>query len=190
MTTLAAFTVLLARLSGSQDMVIAVPTAGRTEEEFEGLVGLFTNIFPLRFEVPEGATFHDILGQVQRAVVAAYDHAELPFYEIVKALGSPRNLGQNPLAQVAFQFGGRSVAPSNWGDLDVREFHVPQDTTHADLEVALVTDGSTSEIEGWATFSTDLFDLRTVESWMGYFVAILSAVTAEPSQSVWNIALR
>src|SRR5262249_19635895 len=43
---LAAFQVLLARLSGRDDIVIGTPASGRTRSEFQRLFGYFVNLLP------------------------------------------------------------------------------------------------------------------------------------------------
>ena len=48
-TVLAAFKVLLRRLSGREDLVVGTPTSGRSRPDLEGgLVGCFVNLTMLR----------------------------------------------------------------------------------------------------------------------------------------------
>src|SRR5205085_5996557 len=51
MTLLAAFVVLLSRLSQQEDIVVGTPTAGRTRAEVEPLIGFFVNTLALRTKV-------------------------------------------------------------------------------------------------------------------------------------------
>ena len=51
MTMLAGWQVLLARLSGQQDLVIGTPVANRGRVEIEGLIGFFVNTLALRLDV-------------------------------------------------------------------------------------------------------------------------------------------
>ena len=51
MTLLAAWAVLLARLSGQQDVVIGTPTANRGRTEIENLIGFFVNTLALRLDL-------------------------------------------------------------------------------------------------------------------------------------------
>ena len=47
MTVLAGWALLLARLSGQQEVVIGTPTANRGRREIEGLIGFFVNTLAL-----------------------------------------------------------------------------------------------------------------------------------------------
>ena len=51
MTVLAAWSAVLSRLSGQDDVVIGTPTANRTRAEVEGLIGFFVNTLALRINV-------------------------------------------------------------------------------------------------------------------------------------------
>ena len=51
MTLLAAFQVLLSRLSGQDDIVVGSPIAGRRHPETEGLIGFFLNTLALRTDL-------------------------------------------------------------------------------------------------------------------------------------------
>ena len=51
MTLLAGWAVLLARLSGQQDVVIGTPVANRGRAEIEGLIGFFVNTLALRLDL-------------------------------------------------------------------------------------------------------------------------------------------
>jgi hypothetical protein len=48
MTLLCAFTLLMARYSGQEDIVIGSPISGRSRIELEGLIGFFVNTLPFR----------------------------------------------------------------------------------------------------------------------------------------------
>ena len=51
MTLLAGWAVLLARLSGQQEVVIGTPVANRGRAEIEGLIGFFVNTLALRLDL-------------------------------------------------------------------------------------------------------------------------------------------
>src|SRR5206468_8507342 len=51
MTVLAAWAVLLGRLSGQQDVVIGTPVANRGQLEIENLIGFFVNMLVVRVDV-------------------------------------------------------------------------------------------------------------------------------------------
>ncbi len=96
MTLLAAFKVLLYRYSGQQDICVGSPSAGRQQEEVEGLIGFFVNTLALRSEVKGDATFVELLQEVRATTLEAYEHQEVPFEKVVNAVVKERDMSQHP----------------------------------------------------------------------------------------------
>ena len=94
MALLAAFSALLYRVTGEDDVVIGCPIANRTNTELEGLIGLFSNTIALRSRLGGNPSFRELLGRVRETTLAAYAHQELPFEKLVEALrvGARRRL--------------------------------------------------------------------------------------------------
>ena len=102
MTLLAAFKVLLYRLSGSGDVVVGSPIANRRHSSTEGVIGLFVNTLVLRGRLGAEMPFGAVLRQVQRTALAAYAHQDVPFEALVSELSVERSLSHSPLFQVMF----------------------------------------------------------------------------------------
>ena len=62
MTLLAAWAVVLARLSGQDDVVIGTPMANRARPEIEGLIGFFVNTLALRLDLAGEPTLRRAAG--------------------------------------------------------------------------------------------------------------------------------
>ena len=103
MVPLAAFTVLLHRYSGEDDVVVGVPVANRDRPEIERLIGFFVNTLALRTDLAGNPSFRELLGRV-RPCLGGYAHQQLPFERLVEALHPARDLSRSPVFQVSFLF--------------------------------------------------------------------------------------
>ena len=90
MILMAAFQILLQRISGRDDIVIGTPIAGRTRLETEKLIGFFVNTLPIRIHGSGKLTFEEMLHRVRSVVVDAINYQDLPFEKLVEELQPER----------------------------------------------------------------------------------------------------
>ena len=160
---LAAYQVLLQRLSGQTDLRIGVPIAGRQRAETEGLIGFFVNTQILRGEVTADATFNQIIDNVRVTSQGAQANQDLPFEQLVDALAPERSLSHNPLFQVLYNHQQRQdealqLMPGLKATL------MPLDSGSAQFDLALHTwENAAGELAGNWNYATDLFEHASIE---------------------------
>src|SRR5262249_50044393 len=79
MTLLSGFAVLMNRYSGQDDIVVGSPIANRQEAQVEGLIGFFVNPLAIRIKVEEERNFSELLSEVRRTTLDAYQYQDIPF---------------------------------------------------------------------------------------------------------------
>ncbi|OIQ86535.1 linear gramicidin synthase subunit D [mine drainage metagenome] len=174
MLLLAAWAVLLARLSGQADVVIGTPLANRPRRELEGLIGFFVNTLPLRVQPPASASVATLLAEVRGTTLAAYAHQDLPFDQIVEAVQPPRSLSHAPVFQVLFSLNNSPAGEASLPGLRASALEVPTHSTQFDLAMGLQEAGE--DIAGSLDYATDLFDADTARRWMGLWRQLLSSL--------------
>ncbi|PHM72994.1 non-ribosomal peptide synthetase [Xenorhabdus sp. KJ12.1] len=187
MTVLAGWGIVLARLSGQDDIVIGTPVAGRPYPELEGLMGFFVNTLALRIQFDEKLNVADLLAQVRESALAAFAHQELPFEQVVEALQPERRLSYSPVFQVMLALNNTPAQQLILPELQFTPLEQTQHTTHFDLMLSLVE--TESGLAGALSYATDLFDHSTIERMVGYFTNILTAMAADEKQAVMTLPM-
>jgi len=131
---LAAYALLLGRLSGQEELIVGIPVAGRRQTEAEQAIGCFVNTLPLRLRLPPAQPFRTWLHEVTRAVTAAQDHQDLPFDAIQETVRPER--GANPLVQVMFDHRPVPFVAGGLDGLRVEPLDLPVRSAKFDLALA------------------------------------------------------
>jgi amino acid adenylation domain-containing protein len=186
MTLLAGWAALMARLSGQQDVVIGAPVANRNQVEIEGLIGFFVNTLALRVDVSGEPTVGVLLERVKRQVIAAQEHQDIPFEQVVELARPVRSLSHSPVFQVMFAWQNAPGGTINLPGLQVSPAPVaPHAISKFDLTLSLQEAGD--KIVGGVEYATALFERATVERYLGYFRTLLQAMASDDTQEVGRL---
>ncbi|MEW5930499.1 MAG: amino acid adenylation domain-containing protein, partial [Gemmatimonadota bacterium] len=186
MALLAAFTVLLSRWSGQEDVVVGSPVAGRTRSETERLVGFFANTLPLRTDLSGDPSFRELLGRVRETTLGAYAHQEVPFERMVETLRVERSLAHAPVFQVMF------TLQNTPGIVEVAGFRLePEDAESgtAKFDLTFGLEEREGRLEGIVEYATALFDADTVARMVGWYRTLLEGIVADPPLPVSALPL-
>nr|WP_051161593.1 non-ribosomal peptide synthetase [Nocardia brevicatena] len=188
-----AFAVLLARLSGVDDIAIGTPVAGRGERELDDLIGMFVNTVVFRSRIDGNEPFARLLARQRETDLAAFAHADIPFERLVEVLNPPRSTAHHPLFQVGLSFQNVARTALELPGLSVSGVDAELEVSQFDLHL-IVSDnydesGVPAGIGGFITYATDLFDAETVGGFIARLFRILAAVAADSAAPVGDIEI-
>ncbi len=197
MVVQAALAVLLSEICASPDVAVGFPIAGRRDPALDELVGFFVNTLVLRVDVAGDPTFAELLAQVRRRSLAAYEHQDVPFEVLVERLNPTRSLTHHPLIQVmlAWQnFPGLDNDPATALSLgDVQATPLSADTAAARMDLVFflrerwTEAGEPAGISGAVEFRTDVFDAASIQVLIERLARVLVAMTADPGRSLSSV---
>ncbi|WP_175485733.1 non-ribosomal peptide synthetase [Lysobacter sp. yr284] len=177
MTVLAAWSAVLARLSGQDEVVIGAATAGRNRHETEPLVGFFVNTLALRIDLSGAPGPAALLARARKATLDAQAHQDLPFEQVVDALQLPRRLDRTPVFQAMLAWQSDEDALPRLPGVDVRA--EPLRLRWAKFDLELVLGERDGVIEGGLNYACALFDPASIERHRDYLLAALDALAAQ-----------
>jgi len=183
MTLLAAFQVLLFRLTGQVDFAVGSPIANRNRAEVEELIGFFVNSLVMRSLLTSNLTFRQCLERVREVTLGAYAHQDLPFERVVEELQPERALSHNPLFQVMFSLQSARLPGLEVPGLELDLVVLDEAPIRFDLEFQLWEEGE-EDIRGRFLFDQDLFDRSTLARWKEHFLNLVATLVAEPDRGI------
>ena len=187
MTLLAALAVLLRRYSGQDDIVVGSPIANREEKDLEPMIGFFVNSLVMRVRIGQGSGFRQLLDEVRRTTLDAYQHQSIPFERLVAELSPQRDLGSTPLFQVALALQNAPVGDAQFADLQISRVDSGELRVRFDLELHAVENAGGLELV-WV-YNRDLFDPWRIEQMARHFLTLLEQVAARPELPLYSLEM-
>jgi amino acid adenylation domain-containing protein/non-ribosomal peptide synthase protein (TIGR01720 family) len=181
---LAAFDAWLYRLTGSADIVVAVPVAHRQHAETASLVGLFLNTLALRARVAPGQSFATLLDAVRATALDGFEYQDVPFDQVLEAVKPPVRRGDEWLkVKFAQQF---DLALS--ADLPAATVHMSAGLDlAARFDFALDFTDDAHGIELVSAYALDGIDSDTAHAWLNSFAALVSDAVSDPSRAIGEL---
>ncbi|SHM32598.1 amino acid adenylation domain-containing protein [Cyclobacterium lianum] len=187
MVLLAGFNALLKRHSSQEDICVGIPVAGRDIEGLDQLIGYFVNTLPVRTLVDGTSGFDVLLQAVKANTLEAFDHAHVPFSEIVKLSEDFRSVSRHPVFQVLFVMQNNESADLKFTGLKTRMVEIPGKTSS--FELTLEIEERQGQLHAGFEYQTELFSHSTIETMAVHLVELLRSVVLQPTETIDNINL-
>jgi len=185
-TLLAAYYVLLHRLSGQEDLVVGVPASGRDTNAGGRLVGHCVNFLPIRMRTESDLPFAEHLKGVTRKFVEAHEHRCYTFGTLVQQLSLARTPNRMPLISATFNLQKENDQVQFEGlKANVRTNYRVFTNVDLTLDVVDVNDELTIE----CTYCSDLFQPQTIQRWLSHYETLLQSILAEPNEKLSRLRL-
>ncbi|WP_395089172.1 amino acid adenylation domain-containing protein [Armatimonas sp.] len=187
-TLFTAYETLLRRLTGQNELVIGVPSAGQTTIETDApLVGHAVNLLPLSLRQAKGESFTELLARRKRQILDAFDHRDCTFGTLVSALNLKRDPSRNSLVSTTFNLERTGGGDLGFVGLTSHMSKAPRVAYQFELGFNLVDDGKTIEVE--ASYNPDLFTEITITRWLSHFETLLEGILAQPESELAMLPL-
>jgi amino acid adenylation domain-containing protein len=171
---MAAFQLLLCRLSRQTDFICGVPTSGQAAAGMDSLVGHCVHVLPLRCQIDVAGSVREHIAISQRTMLDCMEHQRATFTELLPKVVRTRDPSRPALIQVAFGM-GRSQKRPHFSGVNTALRVVPRVSETFELYV-YATDNLGGIEVSWS-YNEDLFDAGTIELWQRCFAVLLSEMT-------------
>jgi amino acid adenylation domain-containing protein len=193
MTLLAAWKVLLARLTAEEDVLVGAPIANRNRAEVEGLIGFFLNTLLLRDDLTGNPPFAELLRRVRENTLGAFAHQDVPLEMVLQAVHPERNPARTSPFEIMFLLQNLPVRELAVAGLTFSVLEAEQRI--GDLGTAIFEAGLTlaERPEGGVmaalTYNGLLFDPASMGRLLARYRRLLAAAAADPDRRLWSYDL-
>jgi amino acid adenylation domain-containing protein len=195
MVLLALFNVLLAKLSGQEDVIIGTYIAGRRHADLHFIIGMFVNTLVMRNHPVGEKTFSEFLDEVRGKTLAAFENQDYPFEELTEKIAVNRDTSRNPLFDVMFGLQNMTIQTGQIPEaqipaLEVQPYAYDNDGNNIsaarfDLTLAAVEIGRS--LSFICEYSTRLFKKETIQRFITYFKQITNGIIENADKKISDI---
>ncbi|HLP57233.1 MAG TPA: amino acid adenylation domain-containing protein [Candidatus Deferrimicrobium sp.] len=190
MVILAAFNVLLFKLTGQEDIVIGTPAAARRHTDLEGIIGMFVNILALRNYPIAEKPFLVFFKELKSRTLAVFENQEYPFEDLVDKLAVPRDTGRNPIFDIVFNLlNQKDYNSENPGNTDIIRNINGHKKGVAKFDMTLTAVEFREGVFFTFEYCTRLFKPGTIDRMIGYFKHILEQLALAPNLPIGEIEI-
>ena len=177
------FQIVLKTWTGSDDFLVGSAVANRRAHKSEGMLGMLVNTIPVRSCVSGDPSFRTLLARTIETLSAGYEHEEVPFERVVRALQPEREVGRNPLFQVAFSAHNSDVPSLRGPGFELALFEAYSNcTSKFDFDVVMIPRGF-AHVDSFTllwTYSLDLYRRETIERLRDTYLLLLEQCLSAP----------
>jgi non-ribosomal peptide synthetase component F len=187
MVILGIYNLFLSKLSGQEDIIVGVPTAGRRDADLENIIGMFVNALAMRNKPKGEKTIKDFLEEIKQNTLAAYENQEYQFEDIVDKISVRRDTARNPIFDVMFVLQGIEMPIVEIPGLRVGPYEYESKTSKFDITLSGLEEGQRLFFS--LEYCTKLFKKETIERFIRYFKNTASAAAKASGQKIRDIEI-
>jgi amino acid adenylation domain-containing protein len=177
---------LLHRYTGQDDLLVGLASSGGPRSGRRRAMGCFANVAVLRAVLTGEPSTRELLQRIHTESEATRNHRDAPFEAVVQAVQPDRSPGRPPLVQVLLSFESAAQGASA-GDWQITQTDLRDPMAHFDMR--LEVDEHSVDLTGRVTYSSDLFERKTITRMIEHLRTILAGMVAEPSLRVGDVQL-
>ena len=185
-TLLAAYMLLLRRLSGQKDIVVGVPLADRALAGGDTLVGHCVNFLPLRGNIEDNQAFTALLAAMQKIFLDADEHGRYAFGSLLQKLNLSRDPSRMPLVSATFNKERVAEEPAFFG---VETNLAGNAHSAASFDINFDVTDAREGLELNCRYNASLFSVQTIQRWLAHFQTLLEGIVADPQCRVCDLPL-
>jgi amino acid adenylation domain-containing protein len=187
MVMLALVNVLVARFTGSEDVVLGTPVVGHQNAALDGVVGMFVNTLALRNAPRRHLPFRTFLAELRARTLGSFEHQDYPFEDLTSALGVKGDPSRNPVFSVMVAFENMGIPVLEVSGMRLEPCDIEPGTSKFDL--TFVAKEQEDRLLISVEYRTDLFRAATIQRFVDCLDRLIAGVLHDPAATLAELPL-
>lgn len=186
-TLLGAYSILLSKYSGQNDVIIGMSTAGRQHVDVQSMVGMFTNTLPVRSYPSGDKPFLEFISELKHDVSLDLSYQDYPFDELVSKLNLQRDQSRNPVFDTMFSLHDLDLKDETADGVTFAPLSVPHQMSKFDI--SLDAERRNGQFHFVLRYNQKLFKNNSMQRLVGHFKQIIEEILEQPKAAISNYSI-
>jgi hypothetical protein len=181
------FSVLVAKLSDLNDIVLGTTVFGRDDPKLESIIGFFANTIVLRTEIANDDSFASLLERNKENILNDFVYQHVPFEKVIQRVNPVRRQNLAPLVQIMFAVNQvESNSVSIPGIVFKRE---SRERSTSKFEITMTVTDAPDNLLITLGYNKDLFTESRIELFCKYYILLIDECISRPDNLINAISL-
>ena len=183
---LAAYKILLWKIMGQDDIVIATPAAGQTLGGHYEMVGHAVNTLALRSQMDPLSTFRNYTKSLRTTVLDGFDHQRITLRRLLEAANIPFDPSRVPLSPVIFNVDQKiDSSKTKFGPHRSVYFSNPRIAESFEIFINISETDGDFLVE--CQYNEDLYSKEFIQSHLESFETLIESIIRNPDLSIKDL---
>ena len=186
---LAALRAFVYRYTTEEDLNLLVINGERPHPSFEGIIGFFVNVIPLRWKSSCEDSFESLLMEAKTLAMESMAHSRAPFDAIVDSLEMGWNPQHFPLGQIALNYQMYAKSPKyTTADFEILDVHVTDVPTACELQFEVMENPETG-LGFTLDYDSYLYGAPEMDRFLENFMTFIESAVQDFRQPVEEVEM-
>ena len=187
MALLTVYNIMLAKLSGQDDIVVGTSIASRNHDDLKNILGLFLDTLPLRNYPKPDISFKNFLKEIKSKTLRCFDNHAYDYEAVANQLNIKRNVSHNAFFDVMFMVQNHERSELIIPGLMLQSYS--RKGMESKFDLTLTATEYDGQIFLSLEYCTRLFRRETIERFIVYFKKILSTILSDANTKISSIEI-
>ncbi len=165
---------LLRHYTGSNDIVVGTPVAGRRQATVQRMLGMFLNTVLVRSHPDSTKTVYSFIEEMKEEFLEDFENQDYPFDSLVEALKIPRSINRNPMFDTMFIMQNSVSWKMDFGETSFELCDMNYKTSKFDMQLEVYDEDE--KLKCLVAYDNELFEASTIEMFIETYKKIASKV--------------
>ncbi len=182
------YNIMMARLSGGNELVIGTPVHGRHHRESRKTLGFFINTLPVRTKLEPDKSFRQNLALFMKSLKQSFYIQNIPLDIILQIANTEIDQGRTPLFQTLYVYLDVTKELDVLKEEKIEQLKADRFSVHTELDFYCYK--SRDKIDGVIEYRKDLYSRKTMENMAELFQELLLKVIENDQITLSELGLK